>query len=355
MRITSSKILIVITIFIFLFTWMYPTATYNSEPFGSKTCCPKNMYEETCDYCEYNTCCEYTYIDYNFALIPYAVFEKPWTLITVMFLHADFWHILFNMIGLILFGIYLEKVVGQRNFLLIYFAGGITASIIYVPFAVYFDEIFIPMVGASGAIYAVIIALMIIRPFDEIFSLKDKGFRSNVSRVFVFGLEGFLPLFFVGLLYMAIAISGLLVDFMLGGQTGVANAAHFGGAIGGIIIGFYFRGTYGKDPEMEVHQNRRRQESLERMYDEIEEAEGARSVRLNEYGRYEYAGEQQNRRGVNERMGRIANRSDEDELEIADEMPREHQPQQMREEQPQMKRNGKRSDKNSDDELEIID
>ena len=357
MRAAAAKLLIVITVIIFLFTLIDTTAVYNSDPISSQNCCPRNVYNDFCDTdkCVYETCCEYTYTDYNFALIPYAVFEKPWTLITAMFLHVDFFHIIFNLLALILFGIYLEKVVGWKNFLLIYFIGGIIGSIIYIPFAVYLKDTYIPMVGASGAVYAIILALMIIRPYDEILKARERGFFYDVFWVYVFGLLGYLPLFFVGMLFLAVALSGILVDFLMGGQSGVANAVHLGGAAAGIIFGFYFRGYYAKDRSVKRHtpseqikeyfeRQAKKYRGIERHhtpsdkeYEETARSEGARLVRRNIFGRYEYIdADKEKDEDKNE---------DKNELEIEDEKQRETK--QTRQISP--------ANKNSDDELEIVD
>lgn len=325
MRITAVKILIVVNVIVFLFTNFVDTATmYNSEPFGSQYCCSGDY--GGCDWCEYETCCEYTYTDYNFALIPYGVFEKPWILITSMFLHIDWLHIILNMIGLVLFGIYLERVVGWKNFLLIYFIGGIGAGLIYIPFAIHFGAIYIPVVGASGAIYAVILTLMIIRPYDEIFKLRGHGFWYDAFRAFPLWFEGYIPLGIVGMFYLVLALHGLFIDFLMG-QSGVANAAHLGGAVVGMVLGFYFRSNY-KDDDSERRSTyseqmdeyfegrARRYEDAERQR-QIAREEGARAVIRNRHGEYEIAGGE----------------SDEDELEIEEE---------------------RKIKKDSDDELEIL-
>lgn len=353
MRITSVKILIAITVIVFLFTLLDTTAVYDIE--GSHACCPRDFYEDYCDpdLCEYKTCCDYTFVDYNFASIPDATLERPWTLITSMFLHVGFFHIIMNMLGLVLFGIYLEKVVGWKNFLLIYFVGGILGSIAYVAFAIYLGEGYIPSIGASGGVYAIITALMVVRPYDEILKPREKGFLHDVFWVGMFGYSGFLQLFFVGMLFLAVAASGVLVDFMAGAQGGVANSAHLGGGVAGIILGFYFRGHY-KDQDAErrsthseqtqdyfedrvrAYEESERRRELEERHQRAAREEGARAVRRNEFGEYEYV-----------------DKEDEDELEIEDEKQRE--PQDRRQDRTQRRRRSPPADEDSDDELEIID
>ena len=60
----------------------------------------------------------------QFALVPAEILQYPWTLVTYMFLHADTFHLLFNMLGLFFFGPRLEVEMGGRDFLLLYFIAG---------------------------------------------------------------------------------------------------------------------------------------------------------------------------------------------------------------------------------------
>jgi len=178
MKLTLVKLLVAVNVIIFLFTMLDTTAVYNSQPFGSQDCCTREINTDFCESCRYETCCEYTSTDYNFALIPKGVFEKPWTIITSMFLYTDLLHLLLNIVGLIILGAYLEEVVGWKNFLYIYFIGGFIAIISHILFMQYIGGagIHTPMVGGSGAIYAVTTALMIIHPYDTIFKLRERGF-----------------------------------------------------------------------------------------------------------------------------------------------------------------------------------
>ncbi|MCL7975113.1 MAG: rhomboid family intramembrane serine protease, partial [marine benthic group bacterium] len=99
----------------------------------------------------------------NLLLIPADVLSRPWTPVTYMFLHGDFWHILFNMIVLFFFGPRLEATLGSRKFLGLYFASGLTAALFsgLTPHAL--------VVGASGAIYGLMIAYAGIWPTDRIY------------------------------------------------------------------------------------------------------------------------------------------------------------------------------------------
>src|SRR4030042_537069 len=64
--------------------------------------------------------------------------QHPWTIVTNLFMHGNIWHILFNMITLYFFGTFLIRLVGTRDFLLIYFLGGIAGNLVFMLFA-YFN------------------------------------------------------------------------------------------------------------------------------------------------------------------------------------------------------------------------
>ena len=114
----------------------------------------------------------------NFALFyPSSPFFHPWQFITHMFMHGGFWHIFFNMYTLWIFGSVLERAWGWKKFLLFYFVTGLGAAFLhtgvqYIEAQVYMSQIaegsataqaalhqmkLIPTVGASGAIYGVLV------------------------------------------------------------------------------------------------------------------------------------------------------------------------------------------------------
>jgi uncharacterized protein len=101
-----------------------------------------------------------------FAVTPALVLSQPWTLVTAMFMHADWTHIFFNMFALYMFGPYLEYKIGGKRFLLLYFATGIIGNIGY---ALLSPSAFIPGLGASGAIYGIMGALAILEPNLEVY------------------------------------------------------------------------------------------------------------------------------------------------------------------------------------------
>lgn len=87
----------------------------------------------------------------SLVLVPITLPSRPWTAVTYMFLHANFIHILFNMLVLYFFGPMLEMRLGSRRFLGLYFVSGIVAALVslfFTPRAI--------IVGASGAVYGII-------------------------------------------------------------------------------------------------------------------------------------------------------------------------------------------------------
>jgi membrane associated rhomboid family serine protease len=154
------------------------------------------------------------YLVTNLGLSPSLFTEKPWTILTNMFVHVEFWHIFGNMVTLFFFGRVVYQLVGSKRFLLVYFVGGILGNIIYIwlgaPNSI--------AIGASGAIYAIAGALVMMMP--------------NM-RVAIWGVIP-MPLWAVVLLFFAL---WSIPNFI----PGIAWQAHLGGLAAGLIAGFFFR------------------------------------------------------------------------------------------------------------------
>jgi len=154
------------------------------------------------------------------ALTPAYVLQMPWTLLTSMFMHAGFEHILMNMFfGVFMFGSYLQQIVGEREFTKVYFLGGLSASLFYVALSLGFGlpNPLASAVGASGAVFAIIGALIMLRP------------NMTLYVYFLFPM----PLWVFGLLYMLYSI--VAIPTQMGGGTAVT--AHVGGLLAGLIMG----------------------------------------------------------------------------------------------------------------------
>jgi membrane associated rhomboid family serine protease len=162
----------------------------------------------------------YRLITEVFGLMPLGNGFYPWQLITYQFVHADFWHLFFNMaFGLWMFGMEVEHIWGSKKFLTYYLLCGVAAGLAQLFLAPIFEPALGPTVGASGAIYGVMIAFASMFPDRYIFlyfliPVKVKYF---VIILIVFGVMS------------------------VGGQGNVANLAHLGGALAGYVYLFYDR------------------------------------------------------------------------------------------------------------------
>ncbi|MBT8398673.1 MAG: rhomboid family intramembrane serine protease, partial [Gemmatimonadetes bacterium] len=98
------------------------------------------------------------------ALYPAAFLLQPWGVFTYMFVHANFMHILFNMIGLFFFGPRLELQLGGRSFLNLYLLSGLGGAAFSFLFARNY-----PVVGASGAVFGVLLGFAYFWPRERIY------------------------------------------------------------------------------------------------------------------------------------------------------------------------------------------
>lgn len=153
------------------------------------------------------------------ALFPWGSgFFMPHQLVTHMFMHGGFFHVMFNMYALFFFGCVLENVWGRKKFLFYYFVTGIGAALCHLAVMYWMGETHpIPTVGASGAVYGILLGYGMLFPDNKItmifpipMTLKAKWF------VLVFG------------------IIELLFGFLSIDNT--AHWAHLGGMLFGILL-----------------------------------------------------------------------------------------------------------------------
>src|ERR1043165_4440628 len=113
------------------------------------------------------------------AFVPAYILYRPWTMVTYMFLHASFSHILFNMLALYFFGPRVEERLGPRRFIWLYMVSGVAGAIL--------SFVFSPqaaVVGASGALMGVLMAFAMFWPRVQILIWGDrKSTRLNSSHV----------------------------------------------------------------------------------------------------------------------------------------------------------------------------
>ena len=130
-----------------------------------------------------------------FSLVPADVVRRlfVWQLVTYLFLHSGFFHILFNMLALWFFGKDLEDIWGTRRFLQFYFFCGVGAGLFVVLGNYLFGNPLIPTVGASGAIYGVLLVCAVMWPdriiIFYIFPIKLKYFVMIMAAIAFFGLR----------------------------------------------------------------------------------------------------------------------------------------------------------------------
>lgn len=92
-----------------------------------------------------------------------------WQPFTYMFLHAGWGHLIFNMLGLLFFGVNVERAIGTKEFLLIYFVTGVVSGLFSVGIYYLNGWYLVNLIGASGAIYAVLFAYAVIFPKSVIY------------------------------------------------------------------------------------------------------------------------------------------------------------------------------------------
>ncbi|MBC8020534.1 MAG: rhomboid family intramembrane serine protease [Methyloceanibacter sp.] len=139
------------------------------------------------------------------------------TLITYMFLHGDFWHLLGNMVFLWVFGDNVEDAMGHFKFLIFYLICGIAAGIAH---GIADPGSAIPLVGASGAIAGLIAAYVILHPRVRIWVL----------------ILGRIPLPLPAYLVLALWLATQILFIYFGDESGTAWWAHIGGFVAGVAL-----------------------------------------------------------------------------------------------------------------------
>jgi len=138
--------------------------------------------------------------------------QRPWTIVTNLFIHANLWHVIANMLTFYFFGTSLARLIGQNKLLMVYFGGGLLGNILFILLASPFSI----AIGASGAVFSLGGALAIMRP---------------KLRVFIFPIP--VPI----QLWIAVIGGFLIISFL----PNIAWQAHLGGLVFGFIAGYFFR------------------------------------------------------------------------------------------------------------------
>ena len=195
-----------------------------------------------------------TLINENFMVSVFGLFYPAsqyfhwWQPLTHMFMHGGFWHIFFNMYTLLIFGMAVERTIGWRKFLVYYFVCGLGAAALHMGVQwieashfmaqmadgasevsaaaakSYAELKMVPTVGASGAIYGVLLGYAFLYPQNQMTLLFPPVTLSAKWMVLIFlGIELFT------------GVSGTL--------DGVAHFAHLGGALFGWLMMLWWKRT----------------------------------------------------------------------------------------------------------------
>lgn len=154
-------------------------------------------------------------------LVPYDVWHRGffWQLLTFHFLHGGLFHLLINLFVLWMFGTEIEHMLGTKRFVIYMVITGIgagVASLLATP------NLKIPIVGASGIVYGVLLAFGLFFP------------ERQILIYFLFPLKAKYMVLIFGGIELLYTVSG-------GGATGIAHAAHLGGMVFGAIYLYWDR------------------------------------------------------------------------------------------------------------------
>ncbi|MFC5741996.1 rhomboid family intramembrane serine protease [Dyella tabacisoli] len=155
---------------------------------------------------------------------------RPWQVVSYAFMHGDIMHILFNMLALYMFGGQIERTFGARNFTIYYFVCLVVAALAQLVVVEYFTHGFYPTLGASGAIFGVLLAFGMMYPHEKMMLI-------------------FLPIPMPAWLFVTGYAVAELVMGVTGTQAGVAHFAHLGGMLGGYVLIEYWRGKFPIKPQ----------------------------------------------------------------------------------------------------------
>ena len=154
----------------------------------------------------------------DFLVLDFRAFGEYWRFLSSIFLHGGLGHLAYNLFALLLFGSVLEKVIGGKKFLLVFFITGIFANLIAIKF-------YSSSLGASGAIFGIIGALIIVRPWFMIWAFVMP-----------------MPLFIAGILWAFGDFVGAVSFFSGNAIDNTGNIAHLSGMFLGFVFGFFYRG-----------------------------------------------------------------------------------------------------------------
>lgn len=156
------------------------------------------------------------------AFSPADFAARPWSALTAIFAHADLEHLAANLVVLWFFGLAIEREIGRKKALLLFLAGGFAGE--FASAMLYPPDVL--SLGASGGIFALIGAAMLVRPFELEVGRGWTGWPMIAP----------MPLIFLAAVYIVYNTIGIFA-----GPSDIAYGAHFAGLAVGLAFGGYYR------------------------------------------------------------------------------------------------------------------
>lgn len=161
------------------------------------------------------------WVEQFFALWPWGEGFLPWQVVSYAFLHGNFSHIFFNMIGLWMFGSELENLWGPKRFLQFYFASVLTAAAAQLIVTAITPGG--PTIGASGGVFGLLVGFGMMFPNRTVMLLIPPMPIKAKYLVMVYGAIELITGYFYS-------------------NEGIAHFAHLGGLVGGFLMIRFWRG-----------------------------------------------------------------------------------------------------------------
>lgn len=161
---------------------------------------------------------------------PAQLLRHPWTIVTYMFVHIGFWHLLSTVIWLWWFGDLLQGLSGYRHVVPVYVYGGLAGALFFILAYVFIPQLHQAQevansvnIGAAASVMAMIIAVTVLSPNYRVFPM----------------LGGGIPIYVIAIVYVALSLLG-----QQGGDPLGYIAAQTGGAIMGAVFALRLKGGY---------------------------------------------------------------------------------------------------------------
>ena len=157
----------------------------------------------------------FTKLPYILSMVPIYIRIKHWywQVFTYMFSHVDFWHLFSNMLGLFIFGRLVERSVGSREFLLYYLLTGTLAGAASYFMYLFSGSLFTVVLGASGALYAVMLLFAVLFPTAVVYVFGIIPMRAPLLVILYFFID-FLGQFRTDGTAHLVHLSGLFFGFL---------------------------------------------------------------------------------------------------------------------------------------------